>query len=149
MPSSRYRTVFELKSIDSNREMLDLVVEFQVDPRLREISVRSVSSYIDIKDLKRLVTYFEQHIASLKENSNSKSSVFIEYGLSFQIQASEGEIRSESEGEFSLQVMVNIGQPAKGYPRTYIGGESVVTLENIQSFTSSVNELLIELSNNF
>ncbi|WP_322657512.1 hypothetical protein [Dendronalium sp. ChiSLP03b] len=49
------------------------------------------------------------------------------------------------DGEFSIRFMVNVGQTNVEVSRTYVGGESVVTLENIQSFISSLQGVLREL----
>ncbi|HAX86839.1 MAG TPA: hypothetical protein DCY91_11415 [Cyanobacteria bacterium UBA11370] len=147
-----YSAVFHLKSLHDSQEILDLVVEFVLNPKLRELSFKSVPAFIFVKDLKRLVSYFENHIESLKQNSSSESIVFVDYGLGFELQASGGsvvsETGSETEGTFSLLVMVNIGQPETESTRTYVGGESMVTLENIQSFISSVNQVLTEVAKN-
>lgn len=91
------------------------------------------------------MNYLETHIAYLKQDNNSKSSVFIDYGLGFQFQALEGEISSDNQGYFSIILMLNLGQIAKGYPRTYIGGESVVTIGNIHNFISYLNSILIDI----
>ncbi|HBL14577.1 MAG TPA: hypothetical protein DD379_24950 [Cyanobacteria bacterium UBA11162] len=147
-----YRAVFHLKSLHDSQEIIDLVVELVVNPKLRELSFKSVPAFIFVKDLKRLVSYFENHIESLKQNSSSESTVFIDYGLGFELQASGGsvvsETGSETEGTFTLLVMVNLGQPETESPQTYLGGESIVTLENIRNFISSVNQLLTELLQN-
>ena len=99
-----------------------------------------------IKDLERLVNYFEEHIACLKVDPDNESSTFITYGLGFQVQALSGEVRSLSDGEFTMRFMVNVGQSDFEASRTYIGGESEVTLENIESFTSSLQSILRKLS---
>lgn len=140
-----YQVFFELKSLENNTNLVDLAIQFILNPRLRELSVKSEPSFIAIKDLRRLVSYLEQHIDSLKQNSNSISNTFLENGLGFQIQAFEGSVYSESEGDFTLQFMVNVGQPRKRCSRIYVGGESEITFENIKRFTSSINVALTEL----
>ena len=147
-----YRAIFHLKSLHDSQKILDLVVEFVLNPKLKELSFKSVPAFIFVNDLKRLVSYFENHIESLKQNSSSESDVFLDYGLGFELRASQGdvfsEIESEPEGSFGLLVMVNIGWIEEEISRTYVGGESIVTLENIRNFISSVNQVLTEVSKN-
>ena len=66
------------------------------------------------------------------------------YGLGFQVQALSGEVRSPTEGEFSIRFMVNAGQSSELASRTYVGGESLVTLGNIKSFASTLQAVLAE-----
>ncbi len=143
-----YRIVFNLKSLENNQQIVDLIVEYQLDPQLCFVVVKSRPEFIAIKDLQRLANYFEEHILRLQEEPDSESYTFVTYGLSFQVQALVGEVRSPSDGEFSLRFMVNVGQTNVEASRTYVGGESVVTLANIQSFTSSLQTVLTELDYN-
>lgn len=136
-----YQIVFNLKSLESTKEDLDLIVEFHLDC----FAVKSIPAFIAIKDLHRLVSYFEEHIASLQVDPDSESYTFSTYGLGFQVQALAGEVRSPDDGEFSMRFMVNVGQANVDASRTYVGGESVVTLANIQGFTSSLQGVLADL----
>lgn len=141
-----YKILFELKSLENSKQDVDVIVEFQLNPHLGSLVVKSIPTFIAINDLERLVNYFEEHIAYLKVDSDSESSIFITYGLGFQVQALSGEVRSSNDGEFTIRFMVNVGQSDFEASRTYVGGESVVTLENIKSFTSSLQGILRELS---
>jgi hypothetical protein len=140
-----YRIVFELKTLETTKQDVDMVVEFQLNPCLSNMVVKSKPAFISIKDLQRLVTYFEEHIALLEEDPDSESYTFTTYGLGFQLQGLSGEMRSPNDGEFSIRVMLNVGESNLENSRTYVGGESVVTLENIHNFTLSLQALLIEL----
>lgn len=147
LETNGYQTIFNLKSVDKPQaDSVELIVEFQLDPRLGELSAMSVPSFIHFKDLHRLVTYFEQHIASLRKDPNSEAHTFVTYGLSFQIQALSGDILCEDEGVFTLRFMVNIGEAYEKASSTYVGGESMMTLANIRSFISSLQLALSELS---
>ncbi len=147
METNGYRISFNLKSVEGTEvDFVDSIVEFQLDPRIGELLVRSVPAFIHFKDLQRLVTYFEQHIAALKEDPNSESYTFVTYNLGFQVQALSGSVLTESEGFFTIVFTVNVGQAYEGACSTYVGGESVVTFENIRSFTSSLQAALAELS---
>ncbi len=140
-----YQILFDLKTLDSTTKDVDAVVEFILDPRLAEISVKSVPTFVAIKDLQRLIKYFEEHIALLQQDSDSESYTFVTWGLGFQVQALSGEVRSPNDGEFTLRFTINVGYVNKEASRIYVGGESVVTLENIHRFTSSVYTTLTEL----
>ncbi len=97
------------------------------------------------KDLQTLVTYFEEHIARLEQDSNSESPTFLTYGFGFQVQASSGEVRSPSDGEFGMSFMVNLGRSHEEGCSIFVGGEAEVTLEQVKSFTSSLQAALAEL----
>lgn len=147
LETNGYQIVFNLKSVDKPQaDFVDSIVEFQLDSRLGELSARSIPTFIHFKDLQRLVTYFQQHIATLKENSDSDSHAFVTYGSGFVIQAFSGSVLSESEGFFTIQFMVNVGEAYEKACSTYVGGESVVTFANIRNFTSSLQAALNELS---
>lgn len=141
-----YKIIFELKSLETSKKDVDLIVEFHLNPHLGSLVVKSVPTFTAIKDLERLVNYFEEHIARLKVDPDNESSIFITYGLGFQIQALSGEVRSLSDGEFTMRFMANVGKIDFEASRTYVGGESSVTLENITNFTSSLQGILRELS---
>ena len=147
LETNGYRVFFHFRSVQTpEADYVESIVQFQIDSRLQELLVRSVPTLIHFKDLQRLVTYFEQHIAALKEDSNSESHTFVTYGLGFQAQALSGSVLSESEGFFTIQFMVNVGQAYKGACSTYVGGESQVTFANIRSFTASLQAVVNELS---
>lgn len=67
-----YRIFFNSKSVEGTEaDFVDSIVEFQLNPCLGELLVRSIPAFITFQDLQRLATYFEQHIAVLKENPDS------------------------------------------------------------------------------
>ncbi|GAB4203748.1 MAG: hypothetical protein Fur006_58350 [Coleofasciculaceae cyanobacterium] len=141
-----YQVLFQLKHLDTSKEYFDAVIELMLDPHLTEVSLKSVPTFIAISDLQELVTYFDRHIARLQQNPSSESDTFVPKELGFQVKALSGEIISPTEGEFSLLFMVNVGRSNEEVSSTYFGGESEVTLENIQKFKSSVQASLVELS---
>ena len=145
LQTSGYRVLFELRGHDTTTAYGDMIVEFQLDPCLGGISVKSEPTFVSMSDLQRLLAYFEQHIAHLQQDPNSESDIFVPLELGFQVQALSGEVRSQRDGEFSLRFMVNIGK-SKDEDRVYAGGESVVTLEHIKNFTSSIHDVMAELS---
>lgn len=144
-----YRVLFQLKHLDTSKEYFDAVVEFMPDPHLAKISLKSVPTFIAISDLQELVTYLDRHIASLQQDPNSESDTFVPKELGFQVRALSGEVISPTEGEFSLLFMVNVGRSNEEVSSTYLGGESEVTIENIQSFKSSVQAVWVELCHAF
>ncbi|MDF2388031.1 hypothetical protein JMG10_41740 [Nostoc ellipsosporum NOK] len=116
--------------------------------------MKSQPELIYIQDLQRLIKYFEEHIAQLQENPDSESYTFVTYGLNFQVQDLAGEVhinpsnllqKLPDDGEFTIRFMVNVGQTNVEASRTYVGGESVVKLANIHSFTSLLQAVLTEL----
>ncbi|MDB9510159.1 hypothetical protein PN499_02910 [Kamptonema animale CS-326] len=141
-----YSIIFELKSNNLELGVVDLLLEFQLNPHIKDFSIRSIPSYIDLKDLERLATYLETHIASLIQNPDSESEFFVDYGLGFQLQALEGDVDLKNDGEFSIIVLVDVGEYEKGSCHTYVGGLSVVTVEKTQKFISSIYAALTKFS---
>lgn len=123
-----------------------MVVEISAVPQLGGISVKSVPTFMAIDDLRGPISYFDQHIAALQQNPDHEADIFVHLELGFQVQALAGEVRSENDGEFTLRLMVNVGQPAAESARTYFGGEAVVTLKEVKDFTRSINATLAGLN---
>lgn len=141
-----YQVLFDLKNLDASKEYFDLIVDFQLDSRILEFSIKSIPSFIAIKDLHRIITYFEEHIANLQKDPNSESYTFVTWELGFQLQAQSGDVDSPNEGEFGLLFMINVGRSHEQASRTYVGGESTVTVENARKFISSLQVVLDQLS---
>lgn len=141
-----YRILFELTAFNAVEKYADVVIEFRLNPLFGEVAVKSVPTLIAISDLQRLVAYFDRHIADLKQNPDSESYTFITTDLGFQVQALSGEIRSQNDGEFSIRFMVNVSESNREGYRVYVGGESLITLENIQSFGSSLRAVLSDIA---
>jgi hypothetical protein len=141
-----YRVSFDLNSGENSKEYVDLVVELTLNKHLGSVAVRSVTTCITISDLWRLTAYFEEHIERLRQDFDSESYAFVPMELGFQVQALEGEIQQENDGEFSIRFLVNVGEGSKQNHRVYIGGESVVTLKNIRRFIVSLHEALASFS---
>jgi len=143
-----YQVVFELKSMkEADEDVVDAIIEFRLDSRLGNLSIKSVPNFIYKKDLEDLIKYFENHIDSLQKDQFSTSEVFITYGLGFQIQAFAGEAISPEDGEFTISFVVNLGQADEDSSRTWIGGESVITFEKIRNFTKAIDEAISQLFN--
>src|SRR5262249_60445744 len=93
-----------------------------------------------VRDLSRLVAYFEEHIARLQQHPDSESDVFVPLELGFQVQALAGEVQAGDDGGVRVRFFVNVGERSQAGRRVYIGGESVVTLKNLPVFLSSLHE---------
>ncbi len=111
LDTSGYELVFYLQSLDATKKCVGILVEFRLKPSHGNFSIRSGATTTYIAELEKLIMYLENHISALKNNPGNQFHVFVTYDFSFQIQALAGEVRSESEGEFTIQCMVNIGQP--------------------------------------
>lgn len=137
---------FTLQSIQGTDNYVNLTGIFRLMPYTKNILIDSVPTLISFSDLRRLLTYFEQHIAHLQQDPNHKSEVFVPVNLGFQAEALTGEIRSQHDGEFSLRFMLNLGKQSEESTYVYIGGEAVVSLESISSFTSDLKSTLENLA---
>ena len=140
-----YQVVFEVKQTQPVEGFLDIRIAFTLDPRLGGITVEAVPISVMLADLSRLITYFEDHITRLEQDPDSESFTFVPLDLQFQLQAFSGEVRAPNDGEFTMQFMVNVGLTEEG-TRVYVGGESLIYLEELNQFLSSLRQLLAELA---
>lgn len=141
-----YQVSFDLKETQVSKEYVDMAVELALDQHLGSITVKSVPTLIAVRDLYRLVEYFEAHIAQLLRYPDCESSTFVPMELGFQVQALAGEVQAENAGEFSLRFFVNVGRSEADGHCVYMGGEAVVTLTNLRRFVTSLQETLAALS---
>jgi hypothetical protein len=135
-----YRICFALQEIQAAKESVEVVVELILDRNLGDVAVQSVPTLMTVRDVSRLVAYFEAHIACLQQHPDSESYVFVPLELGFQVQALAGEVQAGDDGEFSVRFFVNVGESSQAGHRVYIGGESVVTLKNLRVFLASLHE---------
>jgi len=141
-----YQVLFKLNDIQDSQEYINMVIELRLDPHIGDIMVRSISTFIALNDLRRLASYFAEHIARLQENPDSESDTFVPMELGFQVQALAGEVTPDNEGEFSIRFLLNVGQSKEDGHRVYIGGESVTKLANIKAFIAALHEAFAALS---
>jgi hypothetical protein len=136
---------FNLEDVQASKEHVNMVIEFALDAYLGGIVVKSIPAFTAVSDLYRLTTYFEEHIAQLRQNPDSESYTFFPMELGFQAQALEGEVHIENDGDFSLRTLLNVGRNKDAGERVYVGGESVVTVKSIRKFIASLHEALTDL----
>ena len=137
-----YWICFDLKGTQAAKESVEVVVELVLDRNLGDVAVKSIPTLMTVRDLHRLVAYFEEHIALLQQNPDSESYVFVPMELGFQVHALAGEVQAGNDGEFSVRFLLNVGESSPVGHRVYIGGESVVTLKNLRVFLASLHEAL-------
>jgi hypothetical protein len=137
-----YQICFALQETQATKESAEVVVELILDRNLGNVAVQSVPTLMTVRDVVRLVAYFEEHIARLEQHPDSESYVFVPLELGFQVQALAGEVQAGDDGEFSVRFFVNVGESSQAGHRVYIGGESVVTLKNLRVFLAALHEAL-------
>ena len=85
-------------------------------------------------------------MAQLRWHPDHESQVFVPLELGFQLQALPGEVDQDGAGECSIRVLVNVGQsPIKGH-RVYVGGESVVTFDQMRAFLAALRNAVSALA---
>ena len=141
-----YQVSFDLKETQVSKKYADMVVDLVLDQHLGSVAAKSVPTLIAVRDLYRLMEYFEAHIAQLLWDPDRESSTFVPMELGFQVQALAGEVQAENAGEFSLRFFVNVGRSEADGHRVYVGGEAVVTLTHLRRFVTSLQETLADLS---
>ncbi|NEQ99299.1 MAG: pentapeptide repeat-containing protein [Cyanothece sp. SIO2G6] len=78
------------------------------------------------------------------ENANLSNAIFNGCHLSENTSFSGalGIETAKNDGEFTIQFMVNIGRLNEKAAATYIGGQSEITLKNVQSFIADLEQAL-------
>ena len=132
-----FQIYFNLIKFQKDKKNMDVAIEFHLDPCISEVILKSTPTFIEINDIQRLVSYFEQHIISLQKNPDTESDIFVPLELGFQIQALAGEVRSKTDGEFSIRFMVNVGKGNENKTNVYVGGEALIGLKQVMDFISS------------
>ena len=57
-----YRICFALQETQAAKESADVVVELILDQNLGDVAVKSVPTLMTVRDVSRLIAYFEEHI---------------------------------------------------------------------------------------
>lgn len=135
--------VFEPLSID---ESVDLEIGISLARTPRDRLATSIKALIFYKDVLGLADYLEEHISLLSGNPDAKSHVFTALELGFQLQAMEGEVREDDDGEFSLRIMVNTTDPGGECDRVYVGCEGVVDVAQARHFAAKLRDIVRRLA---
>ena len=119
-----------------------------LDLPVNKLRIPSLSSTISFNCLKndflRLADYIDNHIEKIKSDFFHDSDVFVTYGLDFQLQALCGEIDEDSSGEFTLRIMLLIGNSPNN-SRVYAGAEGIVDIKQCYKFTNQIRDCLHEI----
>ncbi|EAZ89524.1 hypothetical protein [Crocosphaera chwakensis] len=110
---------------------------------LQRVFVKSPKFIMRLDDLNRLSQYLKDHIKILETNPDHESYTFVDYSLTYQIQALCGEVSSNINASyFSICSMVNIGRTNPLNTSTYVGGESTINFNQVENFITSSETLL-------
>jgi hypothetical protein len=92
-------------------------------------------------DLIRLADYFDHHITQLIQNSWHDSDEFVNIDLDFQVQAMCGDVKSNQEGEFTVRIMLNMGNASDG-SSVYTGIEGCIDVVKCHAFVVNLRDFL-------
>jgi hypothetical protein len=129
------------------RERVKAIIGFTLKTSLGQILVKSTPKFIKFENIQELLKYLENHIISLKEESETEPYTFVSDGLDFQVTASTGSYDPSGESNFTIKCMINIGEAQKEDFCTYVGGESVTTITKTQEFMSELQSVLDDFKN--
>ena len=145
LKTSGYELKFYIRKLDQSPEHLGIIVMFLPCSEYSVPPIKSITNTMLVDGIEQLARYLENHISSLSHNPAFKSGVFLTYGDVFQMQALGGEVHSDSEGVFSIQCMVNVGNPTNQPFSTYLGGEAVITIKDANKFVEDLRVIIAEL----
>ena len=142
-----YRVVFEIaKTIEEN--WFSVAVDLTLNP---EFGGHSVSAYdkVHISGLKGTVRYLKRHIDSVRQGRGTDSHLFLpNYSNVFGLEAKIGEARTIDgieRGSFTMHFRVIAGYSSDA-GSVYVGGTSLVDFDAIEAFTTSLEQIISELS---
>jgi hypothetical protein len=140
-----YRVTFTFQPTGATKKYVDALIELTLDPQLGNVSVKSVPTFLALSDLRRLATYLKDHLSGIKIDPERASYIFLPIELGFQVQGLSGEVDTDEEGEVILRFMVNVGENPDDGSRVYVGAESIVAVERIEEFVSSLSAIAAEM----
>jgi hypothetical protein len=126
-------------------DWVDGRIELRLHPELGNLVIQSAPTSFQERDLRGLIEYLEGHITQLQQEPETAASVFVPLELGFQLQALSGDVESDDEGEFTIQVLANVGQREE-CSRTYVGAKGVVTVASVRAFLSALEQSLATLT---
>jgi hypothetical protein len=94
-----------------------------------------------VLDWYSLCAYFEKHIVAQQLGSLDEPFEFVIYERQFRIQAMIGYIVSDTDGEFPIRFMINIGNDLNHHP-IYIGIDTIVPIIHVREYISSLRQFL-------
>ncbi|WP_433932487.1 hypothetical protein AB3662_48110 [Sorangium cellulosum] len=144
MSANGYGAIFRLWRAPLSSEHVDAEIEMYLDASRRDTLVRSSRAFISVKDLRRLASYLDEHIALLMSKPNESSPIFVPLEMGFQIQALSGEVDSSEDGVFSMRLMINVGKSETG-ENVYVGCEGSIDVEHVRLFIAGIEAALNEL----
>lgn len=99
---------------------------------------------LSVADIERIQDYLDNHLQTIEANSLSRSETFTTYELFFQMQALAGDVWRDEignwSGDFTLRFLLNVSPDPQN--RFYLGGESLIDVEEIRQFQAQVKQLL-------
>ncbi|MBZ8179798.1 hypothetical protein [Oscillatoria salina] len=124
---------------------LDTIVEFSTKVEsVQKVSVRSQKFPMCFDDLRRLSNYLKNHLQNIKNDPDYESHTFVDYNLTYQIQALCGEYSCSdyNENYFSICSMVNIVKRSPSSSAIYIGGESTISFLQTEEFILNLKKII-------
>lgn len=119
-------------------------IKFLTKPEIsQKVCVESEKFRMHFDNIQKLSNYLKNHIKALETNADHESHIFLDYNLTYRIQALCGFVSSDKNvSYFTICSMVNIGKTSTSNFSTYIGGESTVTFNQAQKFIDSLENLI-------
>ena len=130
--------------IKQSKSFVATEIKFLTKPELlQKVSVQSEKFGMRFSDIKDLLKYLKAHMETLKTNQDHESYTFVDYNLTYQIQALPGFVSSNiNESYFSIRSMVNLGRISSSVDSTYIGGESTISFNQVEKFIDSLEKII-------
>ena len=146
LKTNGYELRFYLARVENSQDsFFKAKVEFATTPNCsQKISAVSEKISINPSDLIRLKKYFQEHMKNIKNNSQEDSYIFVDNTLGYQVRALCGDVSKNGKtGSFGIISMVNIGKTKPFGSSTYIGGESIITFEQVEEFIIALENCII------
>jgi hypothetical protein len=145
LEANRYRVSLYLKHMKFRGGDLGIFIILYLNNDSSEFFLSSNPRPIHTQDLQDFILELENHVESLRTESEELVNPLKVSNELFQVQVENKIINSENEEYVDLSFMISLSQRRLSLLSSFVGIKGAILLDNIQSFTSSVQEFLAQL----
>ena len=147
LDTNGYQVIFYLKPLRRCLEKIGIIIVLKIINDLGEVSLKTPATSICLNQLKDYVIYLQKCVEELNQD-RFKSPYFVSCQNIFKSEAILCVSSSTIKNSFTLNFMININASESletDITSTYAGAEAIVTIQNIEKFTKSIEDLLARL----
>ncbi len=137
-----FRAEFQFQQAANSAEHFDATVRLILSASVAGACIESVASFLSIAEFGRLSDYLDNHLLSLRKGARLDTGPFVPMELGFQLEALDGDVDADGEGELSLRFMANVGLDPDEETRVYAGVEGAIDAAKLAEFAAHLRSLV-------